>query len=182
MNLRSRKALLPDAPAIHELIQDYAREGLLLPRTLAEICENVRDFTVIDDGGKVIACGALHLYGPHLAEVRSIAVARERKGQGVGSRLIQALLQEADEHQTEQVCLFTRSPDFFAKLGFVAVPHSSLPDKIYKDCQNCPMFTKCDEIAMVYADGRSVEAVLRWAEQKSSENLPLLPILAKPTR
>jgi amino-acid N-acetyltransferase len=182
MKLRSRKAVLPDARAIHELIQEYAHEGLLLPRTLAELCENVRDFTVIDDGGKVIACGALHLYGPHLAEVRSIAVARERKGQGVGSQLIEALLKEADEHQTEQVCLFTRAPEFFTKLGFVAVPHQSLPDKIYKDCQSCPMFTKCDEVAMVYADGRSVEAVLRWAEQKTSENLPLLPILAKQSR
>jgi amino-acid N-acetyltransferase len=182
MKLRSRKALLPDARAIHELIQEYAREGLLLPRTLAEICENVRDFTVIDDNGAVIACGALHLYGSHLAEVRSIAVSQDRKGQGVGSQLIEALLREADEHQTEQVCLFTRAPEFFAKLGFVAVPHQSLPDKIYKDCQSCPMFTKCDEIAMVYADGRSVEAVLRWAEQKTSENLPLLPILAKQSR
>ena len=180
--LRDRKAVLPDARAIHELIQEYALEGLLLPRTLAELCENVRDFTVIEDQGEVIACGALHLYGPHLAEVRSIAVSRARRGQGVGSTLIRALLAEADEHQTEQVCLFTRSPEFFHKLGFVAVPHKSLPDKIYKDCQSCPMFTKCDEIAMVYADGRSVEAILRWAEERSSESLPLLPILARPSR
>jgi amino-acid N-acetyltransferase len=179
MTMRARKALLPDARAIHELIVEYAHEGLLLPRTLAEICENVRDFTVVEDHREVIACGALHLYGPHLAEVRSIAVSRKRQGTGVGSRLIQALLKEAEEHQTEHVCLFTRSPQFFAKLGFVAVPHQSLPDKIYKDCQNCPMFTKCDEAAMVYANGRSEEAILRWAEQKSSENLPLLPILAK---
>ncbi|MGE0407525.1 MAG: N-acetyltransferase [Candidatus Korobacteraceae bacterium] len=182
MTLQSRKALLPDAPAIHALIQDYARETLLLPRTLAELCENVRDFTVVEDDGQVIACGALHLYGPHLAEVRSIAVARDRQGQGIGSVLMRALLKEADDHQTEQVCLFTRAPEFFAKVGFVAVPHQSLPDKIYKDCQTCPMFTKCDEVAMVYADGRSVEAVLRWAEQKSSESLPLLPILAKQSR
>jgi hypothetical protein len=41
------------------------------------------------------------------------------------------------------------------------------------------MFTKCDEVAMVYAKGKPAEAVLRWAAQKSSENLPLLPILAK---
>jgi amino-acid N-acetyltransferase len=179
MSSYARKAFLPDAAAIHSLIVEYAHEGTLLPRTLAEICENVRDFTVMEEGGEIIACGALHLYGPHLAEVRSIAVAREHQGAGVGSKLIEALLSEARAHQTEQVCLFTRAPAFFGKLGFVAVPHQSLPDKIFKDCQNCPMFTDCDEIAMVYANGRSTDAVLRWAEQKSSENLPLLPILGR---
>jgi amino-acid N-acetyltransferase len=179
VTLHARKALLPDAGGIHRLIQEFSHEGLLLPRTLAEICENVRDFTVIEDEQGVIACGALHLYGPHLAEIRSIAVSRERQRGGVGSRLIQALLQEAEEHRTEQVCLFTRAPQFFLRLGFVAVPHQSLPDKIYKDCQTCPMFTKCDETPMVYANGKPPEAILRWAEQKSSESLPLLPILAK---
>ena len=176
---RVRKALLPDAGAIHRLIADYAHDGILLPRTLAEICENVRDFTVIESQGEVVACGALHLYGPHLAEVRSIAVRRDQQGQGVGSRLIRGLLKEADEHKTEQVCLFTRKPEFFGKLGFVPVPHQSLPDKIYKDCQSCPMFTKCDEVAMIYADGRSPAAVRRWAEARSSQNIHLLPILGR---
>ena len=149
--IRTRKASLPDAAAIHALVLSYSREGTLLPRTLSEICENVRDFTVVERKGEIIGCGALHLYGLHLAEVRSIAVARAAQKQGAGSKLIDALLDEAHDHQVSQVCLFTRSPQFFGKLGFVEVPHASLPDKIFKDCRTCPMFDKCDETAMVYA-------------------------------
>ena len=149
--LRTRKALLPDAPKIHALIESYAGAGILLPRTIGEICENVRDFTVVEQKGKVIGCGALHLYGQHLAEVRSIVVTREAQGQGAGSKLVDALLNEARQHDVAQVCLFTRSPQYFGRLGFVEVPHAVLPDKIFKDCRNCPMFTHCDETAMIFA-------------------------------
>lgn len=169
--IRTRKAILPDAPAIHALIEGYAGAGVLLPRTIGEICENVRDFTVAERKGQVIGCGALHLYGQHLAEVRSIAVSLTAQGEGTGSNLVAALLKEAREHQVAQVCLFTRSPQYFGRLGFVEVPHAVLPDKIFKDCRNCPMFTRCDEIAMIYAgaeprveageDAREVDAVLR---------------------
>ena len=149
--IRIRKALLPDASAIHALIADYSGDNILLPRTMGEICENVRDFTVAEQNRRVIGCGALHLYGRHLAEVRSIAVARAAQGQNAGSKLVDALLAEARQHQVAQVCLFTRSPEYFGRLGFVEVPHAVLPDKIFKDCRNCPLFTRCDETAMVYA-------------------------------
>ncbi len=153
--IRTRKATLPDAASIHGLILGYSREGTLLPRTLSEICENVRDFTVVEYRGEIIGCGALHLYGLHLAEVRSIAVAKSAQKLGAGSKLIGAFLDEAQEHHVSQVCLFTRVPEFFGKLGFVEVPHASLPDKIFKDCRSCPLFNKCDEIAMVYAGAES---------------------------
>src|SRR6202142_1901637 len=72
--MRTRNAILTDAQQIHDLIASYSVDGTLLPRTLAEICENVRDFVVLEDGARIIGCGALHLYGPHLAEIRSITV------------------------------------------------------------------------------------------------------------
>ena len=72
--MRTRDAILPDAEQIHELIAAYSGDGTLLPRTFAEVCENVRDFVVLEDHGHIIGCGALHLYGPHLAEIRSITV------------------------------------------------------------------------------------------------------------
>src|SRR5690242_9652594 len=105
--IRTRKASLPDAASIHALILGYSREGTLLPRTLSEICENVRDFTVVERHGEIIGCGALHLYGLHLAEVRSIAVAKSAQKMGAGSKLIGALLDEAQDHSVSQVCLFT---------------------------------------------------------------------------
>jgi amino-acid N-acetyltransferase len=148
--LRTRNAILPDVEQIHAIMQPYAEKGVLLPRSIAELCENVRDFVVAedDDRGVIVGCGALHLYGLHLAEIRSIAVMPEAKGLGAGRRLVEALLQEAERHHTTCVCLFTRIPDFFAHLGFSVARREELPDKIYKDCVHCPNLLCCDEVAM----------------------------------
>jgi amino-acid N-acetyltransferase len=147
--MRTRKAILPDAQQIHDLIADYSGDGTLLPRTLAELCENVRDFVVLEDGGRIIGCGALHLYGTHLAEIRSITVAPWQQGKGGGGRLVKALLAEAKKHRVSCICLFTRAPDFFVRMGFAMAQREDLPDKIYKDCWVCPRFHLCDEVAMV---------------------------------
>ncbi len=148
--MRVRKARLHDATNIYELVNSLASDGTLLRRVFAEICENIRDFTIAEnDAGVFQGCGALHLYGPHLAEVRSIVVKPEAKGRGVGGRLLAALLEEAEEQGVGCVCLFTRIPDFFFRYGFRVVEDKvALPDKIYKDCQNCPRLYRCDEVAM----------------------------------
>ena len=147
--MRTRRAVLPDAESIHALIAQYSHDGTLLPRTLNEVCENVRDFTVVVDRGRIVGCGALHLYGTHLTEVRSIAVAPDVTGKGAGAMLVEALLREARHHRVDCVCLFTRIPEFFARFGFRVAAREELPDKIYKDCLNCPRLHACDEIAMV---------------------------------
>ena len=146
--MRIRKARLQDANHIYELVNSLSHDGTLLRRVFAEICENVRDFTVAEsDAGVFLGCGALHLYGPHLAEVRSIVVRPEAKGLGVGGRLLAALLEE--QHGIGCVCLFTRIPEFFFRHGFREVTErAALPDKIYKDCQSCPRIYRCDEVAM----------------------------------
>jgi amino-acid N-acetyltransferase len=145
----SRRALLPDADSIHALIGAYSGDGTLLPRTLAEICETIRDFVVVEEDGEIIGCGALHLYGPHLSEIRSITVNPKAQGKGAGRELVDALMQEAETHKVSCVCLFTRIPTFFARMGFEFARREELPDKIYKDCVNCPRLNACDEIAMV---------------------------------
>ena len=147
--MRTREALLPDAEAIHVLIASYSTDGTLLPRTLAEICENVRDFIVLEEAGQVIGCGALHLYGTHLAEIRSITVQCAWQQRGGGELLVQSLMSEARKHQVSCICLFTRSPQFFSKLGFDVAQRDDLPDKINKDCCVCPRYHSCDEVAMV---------------------------------
>jgi len=147
--LRTRKAILPDVERIHAIITPYAEKGTLLPRTTAELCENVRDFMVAEDNGRVIGCGALHLYGMHLAEIRTIAVLPAAKGHGAGRKLVEALLDEAERHSVSCVCLFTRIPAFFEHMGFSVARREELPDKIYKDCVHGPLLHDCDEIAMV---------------------------------
>src|SRR5450631_3341608 len=143
-----RQAKLQDAVNIFELVNSLSGDGTLLRRSYAEICENVRDFMIAEsESGVFLGCGALHLYGPHLAEVRSIVVKPEAKGQGAGGRILGALIEEAEEHGIQSVCLFTRIPDFFFKYGFRTVEDKSeLPDKIFKDCQSCPRLHRCDEV------------------------------------
>jgi amino-acid N-acetyltransferase len=146
-----RKAKLPDAVNIFELVNSLSGDGTLLRRSYAEICENVRDFTVAEsESGVFLGCGALHLYGPHLAEVRSIVFKTEAKGQGAGGKVLRALLEEAEDQSVTAVCLFTRIPDFFFHFGFRVVDRTVLPDKIYKDCQVCPRLYRCDEVAMAH--------------------------------
>ena len=144
----TREALLRDATQIHDLIASYSGDGTLLPRTLPEICENIRDFVVVEDDGRILGCGALHLYGPHLAEVRSIAVYPDSKGNGAGRMLIDALLEQARRQEVTCVCLFTRIPSFFARMGFSVAVREEIPDKLYKDCLRCPRLNNCDEVAM----------------------------------
>jgi amino-acid N-acetyltransferase len=149
------KAHLQDARNIFDLVNSLSGDGTLLRRSYAEICENIRDFTVAervtsdDIEPEFLGCGALHLYGPHLAEVRSIVVRPEAKGMGAGGALLHALVDEAAEHQVTSVCLFTRIPDFFEHYGFRVAERDAMPDKIYKDCQTCPRLYACDEVAMV---------------------------------
>ena len=149
-NAAVRKAKLQDAENIFRLVNTLSGDGTLLPRSYAEICENVRDFAVAEtEDGTFLGCGALHLYGPHLAEVRSIVVKPEAKGQGAGGKLLHSLLEEAEYQGVASVCLFTRIPDFFFHFGFRVADRTVLPDKIYKDCQMCPRLYACDEVAMV---------------------------------
>jgi len=148
--MRTRKARLPDAARVHELIGIYSRQTILLPRSLDEICENIHNFTVAVERGRVVGCGGLHFYGPDMAEVRSIAVAPETQGRGAGQRIVTALLKEATQHGIRRICLFTHIPEFFARLGFVSVPHHTLPEKMFKDCLKCPRIHCCDEVAMVF--------------------------------
>jgi amino-acid N-acetyltransferase len=144
----ARSARLPDAFAIEQLIQVHVGDGTLLPRSLSEICENIRDFVVIEHEGEIVGCGALHLYGMHLAEVRSITITSKAKGKGASRVLIDALLAEAERQSVTCVCLFTRIPEFFGKMGFQVVDKEALPDKMHKDCLKCPRLHACDEIAM----------------------------------
>lgn len=150
-----RPAKLQDALNIFNLVNSLSGDGTLLRRSYAEICENVRDFSIAEtqnDHGRIefLGCGALHLYGPHLAEVRSIVVKSDAKGRGAGTQLLRALMHEAEVQGVVSVCLFTRIPDFFVQFDFRVEDRTTLPDKIYKDCQSCPRLYACDEVAMLH--------------------------------
>jgi amino-acid N-acetyltransferase len=144
-----RKATMSDIHALLKLINDYAANGIMLPRTEFEMSENIRDFSLAYLGERLAGCGALHFYTPTSGEVRSLAVDPHLKTRGVGRRIVAALEAEAVENQLHAIFAFTYVPDFFRKVGFQEVERGALPLKVWKDCLRCPKFQCCDEIAMV---------------------------------
>lgn len=145
----TRKAAMRDIPAILSLINSYAANGIMLPRTEFELSENIRDFSVAYDRALLVGCGALHFYTPISAEVRSLAVLPAASRHGIGHTIVAALEQEARENDLESIFAFTYVPQFFAKLGFKEVERGELPLKVWKDCLRCPKFQNCDEIAVL---------------------------------
>jgi len=150
-DLTLRKATMGDIHALLNLINDYASNGIMLPRTEFEMSENIRDFSVAYLGERLAGCGALHFYTPTSGEVRSLAVDPILKTRGVGRRIVEALEREAVENQLHAIFAFTYVPDFFRKMGFREVERGELPLKVWKDCLRCPKFQCCDEIAMLKA-------------------------------
>jgi amino-acid N-acetyltransferase len=144
-----RKATMRDIAPILTLINGYAANGIMLPRTEFEMSENIRDFTVAYDGTELVGCGALHFYTPTTAEVRSLAVLPEAKQLGVGRALVEALEQEARDNGLEAIFAFTYVPGFFARMSFAEIERGELPLKVWKDCLRCPKFQRCDEIAVL---------------------------------
>ena len=147
--LTVRKAVMHDIPSILALINGYAAKGIMLPRTEFEMSEAIRDFTVVTLGPDLLGCGALHFYSPTTGEIRSLAVAEQAKTKGVGRRLVEALIAEAQSYELGAVFAFTYVADFFIKVGFSEVERGILPLKAWKDCLRCPKFHACDEIAVL---------------------------------
>jgi len=145
-----RKARMGDVKAIQKLIAEYARKGDMLPRSLSEIYENLRDYFVcIRNGEEVIGSAAIHIMWEDLAEVRSLAVQDGHEHKGVGTKLVEACISEAIVLGIKRVFALTYKPGFFEKLGFVQVEKSDLPQKIWTDCLKCSKFPDCDEVALV---------------------------------
>ena len=144
-----RKATLDDVKGIQKLVNSFASRNLMLPRSLNEIYENIRDFWVIKKNTRVIACCALHPLWENLAEIKSLAVAEEYQKSGLASSMVQKCLKEANKLQAGTVFALTYSPDFFEKMGFERGDKEKMPHKIWSECIKCPHFPDCDEILLV---------------------------------
>jgi amino-acid N-acetyltransferase len=144
-----RKAKMSDVEAIHSLVNNYANQGLMLPRSRNALYEGVREFTVVVVEDRIVGCGSLHILWSDLAEVRSLAIAPQYTRQGLGRRLVEALVNEARELGIPRILALTYTPAFFAACGFRLATREELPQKVWKECINCPKFPDCDETAMV---------------------------------
>lgn len=144
-----RKARIADVKPIQQLINQYADQGQMLPRSLNELYESIRDFSLEERDGIIKGTCALHVSWDGLAEVRSLAVAPDLAHRGIGTELVRHCLGEAAQLGAGRVFVLTYQVAFFQKLGFTIVDKKDLPHKIWTDCLNCVKFPNCDETAMI---------------------------------
>ena len=147
--MKVEKARISDVPQMHELINHFAQKDEMLPRPLSELYENVRDYFVVRQGERVVACASLHVFWSDLAEIRSLAVAESSQESGIGAQLVEACLQEAEELGIATIFCLTYKPAIFEKFGFSQVDKMELPRKVWTECYRCPKFPNCDEVAVV---------------------------------
>jgi len=144
-----RKARIGDVRAIQGLIDASASKGEMLPRSLSEIYDHLRDFYIYGGDRSLLGTCALHVCWEDLAEIRSLTVVEEERHQGIGSQLVRACLREAKRLDIRRVFVLTYKPAFFQRFGFEIVDKGALPHKIWSDCLKCVKFPDCDEIAMI---------------------------------
>ena len=148
--MKAEKAEIKDATQMHKLINYFADRDEMLARSLSEIYENIRDYFVVKQGERVIACAALHVNWSDLAEIKAVAVSEDSQRQGIGDQLVEACLQEAKELGIPTAFCLTYKPAFFEKLDFSQIDKMELPQKVWTECYRCPKFPNCDEVALIY--------------------------------
>ena len=144
-----RQATMSDVDQMLEIVNQYAQQGLMLPRTKLSVCENLQSFVVAHDGQDVLGVAGLHILWEDLAEIRSLAISENAKGMGVGKRLVLHLVEQCKKLGINRVLALTYQKEFFDKCGFHIVAKETLPQKVWKDCINCSKLPMCDEIAMI---------------------------------
>jgi amino-acid N-acetyltransferase len=138
-----------DARKLHALVSGNLEEGHLLPRTLGELAVHAERFVVAVRARRIAGCAELAPLSPHVAEVRSLAVDRTERGDGIGTLLIDEIRRRARRDGYEKLCAFTHTPGYFIHQGFSIVPHLWLAEKVFTDCVKCPLFRRCGQYAMV---------------------------------
>jgi amino-acid N-acetyltransferase len=147
--MESRDAKIQDVKTIYSLINYYAEHDKMLFRSMADIYENLRSFTVVESDGKIVGCCALQIIWSDLAEIKSLAVEQSQTGRGVGGMLVSAAIERAAELGVPKVFALTMVPEFFVKQGFEVIETDLLPMKVWSDCARCPKQQHCDETAVI---------------------------------
>lgn len=113
-----RRATRLDVDAIGELIAPFVAAGKVLPRTVDELMELVPSAFVAEAGERLVGFAALEVYSRKLGEIRSLCVAADFQGQGIGKRLIRACIEIARERNVYEIMAITSTEDIFRSCGF----------------------------------------------------------------
>ncbi len=149
MDIHIRAAKESDIDGILGLVNGYAAQDLMLTRTAEQIRRALPGFLVATHGGRVVGCGSNVPLTPRLTELRSLAVAPETRGTGLGKRLVEALVIAARDAGYDKICALTLNEGFFNVCGFATVDRWTITPKIWQECVYCSKFDKCDEIAVL---------------------------------
>lgn len=144
-----RKATVEDVKKIQKLVNFHAKRDRMLPRSLNELYDSVRNFFVYCEGKNIYGCCALDVDWEDLAEIKSLAVAKSREGRGIGGKLLAECIKDAKKLKIKKVFALTYVPEFFGKFGFTVIDKKNLPHKIWSECIKCVYFPNCKEIAMM---------------------------------
>jgi amino-acid N-acetyltransferase len=146
-----RKARIGDIKEIHKILSAYSSQGTVLPRSLSELYDQLRDFFVYvnPSDGSIIGTCAMHICWDKIAEIRSLAVMEEHQHGGIGRKLVRACIQEAHQLEVDQIFVLTYATRFFKTMGFKKTDKSVLPHKVWSDCLKCVKFPDCDEVALI---------------------------------
>jgi len=150
MKIELSKAILADIPKMQELVAPEVESGVILVRSDDEIATNIRSYILAKDGNNLVGFCALHIHEPSLAELRSLIVKENYRGQKIGEQLISKAMDEAKLLGLKKVLSLTYKQSFFQRLGFIEIPKESLPEhKIWADCIKCKHFPVCNEVSLI---------------------------------
>lgn len=144
-----RGAHINDVEQMNKLVNHFAQKDLMLPRSLSELYENIRDYNVYVENGSIVGCAALHVFWKDLAEIKSIAVEEDYQKRGIGKQLIEKCLEEGKALGISRLFVLTYIPEFFERMGFKLIDKDLLPHKIWTECVKCYKFPDCGEVSLV---------------------------------
>jgi amino-acid N-acetyltransferase len=132
VGVQIRRARTSDVPAIKSLVDEYAGSGRkLLAKELVGLYEDIADFRVADHGGTVVGCGAVHVLWADLGEIRTLAVHPDHVGAGIGSAILDELVDAAREFGLSRLFALTFRTSFFARAGFVEIDGTPVDPDTY---------------------------------------------------
>jgi amino-acid N-acetyltransferase len=146
--MKIRSAKMSDVKQMHALVEYYANKKEMLHRPLNDMYENIQEFAICEDKGKIVGCGALHVSWEDLAEIKALAIAQNYQKKGIGSKLVVTLEKRAKELGIKKIFALTFKPPFFLKQGYKKIKRDELPHKIWGECVKCHLFPDCGEVPL----------------------------------
>ncbi len=178
-----RRAQLVDVPQMMPILEEYARQAEILPRTETDVYRSIREWVVAENETRIVGMGSLLVMWHDLAEIRSMVISPAFHGQGIGRRIVDMLIDEARELEVSRVFALTRKPGFFMKMGFELTQIEKLPRKVKHDCVFCPKFHACDEVALIMYLKNAKAAVAKDITQPATvstngvNSTPVFPLI-----